>query len=134
MIKLSSLIKESAEADDYYYHVTLAPYVSRIKSQGLKVGSKATVANYSQYSRGKIFFCDVGTVDRWTWTIGSHAFDGYDDESFHDIAIFRVPKNKLPDVEIDREGTQDSGGNAYYVTYDVPPEILEFVKVVESPF
>ena len=134
MIKLNSLIKEADESDDYYYHVTLAPYAPRIKSQGLRVGAKATVTNYSQHSRGKIFFCDSGMVDKWAWIIGSHAFHGHDDEKFHDVAVFRVPKNKLPNIDLDTVGTKDSGGNAYYVTYDISPEILEFVKVIESPY
>jgi len=133
MIKLKSLIKESSESDDYYYHVTLAPYVPFIESRGLKVGSRPTVSNYTQHSRGKIFLCDKETVDRWVWIIAEHAFHNYDDEAFHDVAIFRIPKSKLSNVEIDDIGTQDTGGNAYYVTENISPELLEFVKVVKSP-
>jgi hypothetical protein len=134
MIKLQSSIESFDESDAYYYHITLAPYVSQIKHNGLLVGSKSTVSNYIQHSRGKIFFCDSGMVDKWTWIIGSHAFHEHDDERFHDVAIFRVLKNKLQNVNPDDLGTRDSGGPAYYVTYDIPPEILEFVKVVESPY
>jgi len=134
MIRLTSFIKESNESDDYYYHVTLAPYVPMIKSQGLRVGSKPTIATYAHHNRGKIFLCDVGTVDRWVWIVGAHAFHEHDDEKFHSAAIFRVPKNRLSNVEDDTHGTQDTGGNAYYVTEDIPPDTLEFVKVIESPF
>ena len=122
MINLQSIIKEFADdKDDYYYHVTLAPFVQNIKHHGLKVKTKKTVSNYAAYSRGKIFFCDVGTVDRWVWTIAQHGFHGYDDEAYHDVAVFRILKSKLPYVKPDIQGTQDAGGDAYYVTYDVPP-------------
>ena len=136
MIKLKSLLRETPEEEDdgYYYHVTLAPYVPKIKTEGLKVKSNPTVTNYKEYSRGKIFFCDVGALTFWEWRIAEHAFHQFDDERFHDIAVFRVSKDKLTDVEIDKEGTDDSRAPAFCVRHDIPVNVLEFVKIVKEPY
>ena len=136
MIKLKSLLRESPEEEDdgYYYHVTLAPYVPLIQSKGLKVGSKSTVTNYKEYSRGKIFFCDIGALNWWVWKIAEHAFHNFDDERYHNVAVFRVLKANLGNVEIDKEGSDDSRAPAYCVRHDVPANVLEFVKIVEEPY
>ena len=127
-------MRESQEEEDdgYYYHVTPAPYVPMIEQDGLNVNMTPTVSNYKEHSRGKIFFCDVGALNFWVWRIAAHAFHQFDDEQYHDIAIFRVPKNKLEDVEIDKEGSDDSRAPAYCVRHDVPPDVLEFVKIVKD--
>ena len=127
MIKLKSLLIESKDSDEYYYHVTLAPYVPLIKREGLKIGSRATVTNYTGHSRGKIFLCDSGGVSMWAYIIAEHAFHEHDDERFHEIALFRILKSKVPSIEIDKPGSIDSGGNAFYVTRDIPPEFLELI-------
>lgn len=137
MIKLKSLINEDlrSESDDYYYHVTLAPYVPIIQKRGLMVrGIKPTVSNYKEYSRGKIFLTDVGALEWWIYTIAAHAFHDFDDEAFHNISVFRIPKDKLPNVNVDTEGSSDSKGNSYYVTDNIPPGVMEFVKTEESPY
>lgn len=135
MIKLKNLILEGEEADGYYYHVTLAPYISSIQKNGLRVrGNKATVSNYREYSHGKIFLCDIGGLDFWVWKIGEHGFSNFDEEKFHEVAIFRIDKNKLENVEVDSEGSRDSRGNAYFVNYDIPANVIEFVRIEEEPF
>lgn len=135
MIKLKSLLEDlRSKMDDYYYHVTLAPYAHLIQKTGLKTGAKSTVSNYAHYSRGKIFLCDVGNLDWWVDTIAAHGFHGYDDEAYHDIAIFRIPKSKLPNVEIDKTGSDDSRGGSYYVTTPIPASDLELVKTIPSPY
>ena len=124
-----------SKSDEYYYHVTLAPYVPLIQKEGLKIrGKPVTVSNYKEYSKGKIFFSDLGTLDWWVYKIAEHAFHSFDDEKYHDIAIFRVKKINLPNVDIDKIGSQDSQGDAFYTVYAVPPSVLEFVKIEESPF
>ena len=136
MIKLKSLLEDlRSGSDDYYYHVTLAPYVPLIQKEGIKIRHVApTVSNYKEYSKGKIFLTDVGTLDWWVWTIAAHAFHSFDDEKYHDISIFRIPKGKLPNVEIDKVGSDDSKGESFYVTQDIPPSIIEFVETKESPY
>ena len=124
-----------SEDDGYYYHVTLAPYVSTIRRNGLKTkGIKPTISNYADYSKGKTFFTDVGTLDWWIYKIAEHAFHQFDDEQFHDVAVFRVKKDKLNDVQVDPEGSTDSKGESFYITHDVPPSIIEFVKIEKSPY
>lgn len=135
--KINEKISEEIDLnpDEYYYHVTLAPYISSIKTHGLKVKPKtSTVSNYKSYSRGRIFFTDLDKLNWWVFTIAGHAFDQFDDESYHDIAIFRIAKKNLPDVEIDKVGSDDSNGKAYFVTHDIPPESIEFVKIEKSPY
>lgn len=136
MIKLTSLLEDlRSESDNYYYHVTPAPYKELIQVHGLVVnGRKRTVSNYANHSSGKIFLCDVGVLDWWIYTIAAHAFDQFDDENYHDIAVFKILKSNLKEVEKDEVGSADSRGNSYYVTYDISPELLEFVKIVESPY
>ena len=136
MIKLKSLIEDLRSEDDgYYYHVTLAPYIPLIRKEGIKVRHVApTVSNYKEYSKGKIFFTDVGALDWWVWTIAAHAFHSFDDEKYHDIAIFRIKKENLPDVQKDKVGSDDSKGESFFITHDVPPTMVEFVKTEESPY
>jgi hypothetical protein len=135
MIKLKLLIEDLRSEDDgYYYHVTLAPFVSLIKRGGLKLKMTPTVSNYKEYSKGKIFFTDVGTLDWWVWTIAAHAFHSYDDEKYHDIAVFRIKKENLPDVQKDKIGSDDSMGDSFFVTHNVPPSVIEFVKIEKSPY
>jgi hypothetical protein len=82
-----------SEKDEYYYHITLAPYLETILVKGLQIGKKATVSNYSEHSRGKIFLCDIGVVDWWKYNIEQHAFHQFDDEKlmirFY-LLIFRI--------------------------------------------
>ena len=135
MIKLAPLVEDLRSKDDgYYYHVTLAPFAPLIQKSGLKLKMTPTVSNYKEYSRGKIFFTDVGALDWWVWTIAAHAFHSYDDEKYHDIAVFRVKKENLPDAQKDKVGSDDSKGESFFVTHDVPPNVVEFVKIEESPY
>lgn len=137
MIKLKSLLNENlrSESDEYYYHVTLAPYVPLIQKRGLKIkGNKPTVSNYKEYSKGKIFLTDVGALDWWIHTIASHGFDQHDDEKYHDVAVFRILKSNLHNVQVDKDGSNDSRGNCFYVIQDIPPQSLEFVKIEKSPY
>ena len=137
MITLTSLILELGAkdvSDEYYYHVTLAPYIPLIKARGLTPNKKATVSNYRDYSRGKLFFCDVGTVEWWINKIGEHAFHQFDDEKFHNVAVFRVLKSKIQNTEGDMIGSYDSGGKTYYIKHSVPPQDVEFVKFVAEPY
>jgi hypothetical protein len=113
------------ESDDYYYHVTLAPHVDNILQNGLRINKKPTVSNYRGYSRGKIFLCDIGVVDWWKFNIEQHAFDQHDDERFHNIAVLKIKKDKLTDVHIDTVGSEDSRGNCYYVTNNIPADVIE---------
>lgn len=133
MIHLKTLLVES-EDDGYYYHVTLAPYANRIKQQGLVSNRKPTVSNYSSYSKNKIFFCDRSNLNWWTNKIGEHAFHQFDDDKFHSVAIFRISKDKLQNAHVDNVGTKDSGVGCYFVTYDVPPDVLEFVGIQDDPY
>jgi hypothetical protein len=121
-----------SEEDEYYYHVTLAPYTSHIEKNGLKVNRPSTVSNYSQHSKGKIFFTNIGALEWWIYNIASHAFHTFDNELFHEVSVFRIKKENLKDVKIDKIGSEDSRGNSYYITYDVPPNIIEFIKVVKN--
>jgi len=141
--RLTSLPEESTDetkeiktqSDEYYYHVTLAPYVPIIRKNGLKIkGIKPTVSNYKDYSKGKIFFTDVGTLDWWVYKIAEHAFHEFDDERFHDIAVFKVKKENLPDAQKDEVGSDDSKGDSFYITHDIPSSMIEFVKIEKSPY
>jgi hypothetical protein len=123
-----------SEDDDYYYHVTLAPYAEAIENYGLKSDVNRTVSSYGLYSCGKIFLCDIGTLDYWIYKIAEHSFHQFDDEEYHNIVVFRIPKSELTDVKMDDIGSRDSGGNSYYVTDDIPFYDLEFVKTTESPY
>lgn len=135
MIKLKSLLEDKTDIDNYYYHITLFPYISSIKQHGLKTsGVKNTVSNYKEYSKRKIFLCEVGVVDYWVNKIGEHAFHSFDDEQFHNVAIFRVLKTHISNIEKDEVGSKDSGGNCYYTTQNIPSQFLEFVKIIEEPY
>ena len=141
MIKFKDLFKTlitedlRSESDEYYYHITLSPYVDAIKKHGLKLkGTTPTVSNYKDYSKGKIFLCDIGVLDWWVHSIAAHAFHQFDDEQYHDVSVFKILKTKLKSVIVDKIGSDDSRGNSYYVTYDIPPTVLEFVKTEPSPY
>jgi hypothetical protein len=114
-----------SESDEYYYHITLAPYLETILVKGLQIGKKATVSNYSEHSRGKIFLCDIGVVDWWKYNIEQHAFHQFDDEKFHEVAVVKIKKDKLKNVYVDEIGSEDSRGNCYYVTNDIPANFIE---------
>jgi hypothetical protein len=113
------------ESDDYYYHITLAPYVDNILTNGLQIGKKATVSNYREHSRGKIFLCDIGVVDWWKFNIEQHAFHQHDDERFHNVAVLKIKKDKLSNVYVDEIGSEDSRGQCYYVTSNIPANVIE---------
>jgi len=117
------------ESDDYYYHITLAPYVDSILTNGLQIGKKATVSNYREHSRGKIFLCDIGVVDWWKFNIEQHAFDQHDDERFHNVAVLKIKKDKLSNVYVDEIGSKDSRGNCYYVTSNIPANVIEIHEI-----
>lgn len=137
MIKLKSLLEnDDNSSDEYYYHVTLAPYVSKIQREGLKVkGVKRTVTNYKEYSSGKIFLCDVGVVDWWVHKIGEHGFSNFDDERFHSVAVLKIPKLSLSNIEVDNVGSTDCRGGCYYTTdISIPPNLITLVNVIENPF
>lgn len=137
MIKLKDLIVENEMrgSDDYYYHITLVPFIDLIKRNGLKIRSKKTVTNYREYSKGKIFLCDFGAINYWVDIIVQHGFHNYDNEEYHKVAIFRILKNKLQNVNIDSEGSKDCNrGKSYYVTYDIPSDIIEFVEIKDDVF
>jgi hypothetical protein len=136
MINLKILLEDLRSGEDgYFYHVTLAPYAPLIQKNGLKSrGIKSTVSNYKEHSRGKIFLCDAGVLDWWIHTIAAHAFHGFDDEAYHDIAVFRILKTALSNIEVDKIGSDDSRGGSYYVTQNIPPNVIEFVKTVEAPY
>ena len=110
--------------DDFYYHCTLRKYLDNIEIEGLTIGNSPTVSNYKNYSRGKIFLCDAGSVDWWKDRIEQHAFHSFDDEEFHDVAVLKIKKTDLSDVKIDKVGSEDSRGNSYYVDHDIPPELI----------
>lgn len=112
-------------SDDYYYHITLAPYVDNILANGLHINKKATVSNYREHSRGKIFLCDIGVVDWWKYNIEQHAFHQYDDEQFHKVSVLKIKKDKLTEVYVDEIGSEDSRGNCYYVTKNIPANVIE---------
>jgi hypothetical protein len=114
-----------SESDDYYYHITLAPYVESILNTGLQIGKNPTVSNYREHSKGKIFLCDIGVVDWWKHNIEAHAFDQFDDSRFHKVAVVKIKKDKLSDVYVDEVGSEDSRGNCYYVTKNIPANIIE---------
>lgn len=135
MIKLKEIVEGLRDtSDEYYYHVTLAPYIGHIKNSGLKPNMKSTVSNYRDYSKGKLFFCDVGNLDWWVNKIGEHAFHHFDDERYHNVAVFRVLKSKIPNVEVDRIGRDDSSGGTYYIRHAIPLQDVEFVKFVAEPY
>lgn len=137
MIKLKKLLLELWDrdnSDEYYYHITLAPYIPRIKSDGLRVNRKSTVHNYREYSKGKLFFCDIGNLDWWIDKIGEHAFHHFDDEKYHNLAVFRVLKTNVKSVEGDMIGTHDSRSKTYFTREDIPPQYVEFVKFVPNPY
>jgi hypothetical protein len=134
MIKMKSLISEGS-GDEYYYHATLAPNVLNISRTGLFPNKKATITNYREYSKNKIFLCDSEALPYWISKIGEHGFHNYDDEKYHAVAVFRIQKSNLIDVQIDREGQSDcKRGNSYFVTRPVPPEQLEFVEIIEDAY
>jgi hypothetical protein len=114
-----------SESDEYYYHVTLAPYLPLIQKNGLLIGRRHTVSNYATHSKGKIFLCDIGNVEWWKHTIEAHAFDQFDDETYHECIAVKIKKDLLQNVKLDREGTSDSRGNCYYVTKNIPAEVIE---------
>lgn len=130
MIKLKSLLENID--DGYYYHITLAPFAPAIQTDGLKIrGRKSTITNYREYSKGKTFLCDINSLNCWIEKIKQHGFHGYDDEKYHDVAIFKVAKDALKDVQIDKVGDEDCRrGGSYYVTYDIPANLIEFVKEI----
>ena len=136
MIKLKSILENlRSDADDYYYHVTLALYLSSIKKYGLKIKTpNATVSNYKDYSKGKIFLCDSGNLNWWIDKIAEHAFHQFDNEYYHNLAIFKILKSNLRNVKLDRIGYDDSLGGSYYITNDIPPSDIEFVKIEYSPY
>jgi hypothetical protein len=117
------------EQDDYYYHCTLTKYVKKIQLRGLAVKNRKTVSNYRNYSQGKIFLCDKGSVEWWKEKIEQHAFHNFDDESYHDVSVLRIKKSNLTDVKIDKVGAEDSKGYSYYVEYDIPPNIIEITDL-----
>lgn len=114
-----------SESDDYYYHITLVPYVDDILKNGLYINKKPTVSNYREHSRGKIFLCDIGVVDWWEYNIEQHTFHQYDDERFHEVAVLKIKKDKLSNVYVDEIGSEDSRGNCYYVTSNIPANVIE---------
>lgn len=121
-----------SESDDYYYHITLAPYVDSILATGLQINKTPTVSNYVEHSRGKIFLCDIGVVDWWKHNIENHAFHQYDDSRFHKVAVVKIKKDKLNDVYADEIGSEDSRGNCYYVTKNIPANVIEIHEQIEE--
>ena len=109
------------ETDDaYLYHVTSTDRVKQILTRGLTPKAKATVQGgaYQSYSRGKTFFTERSGVDYWKDRIEQHLFHAHDNPP--EVAVLRVPRALVRDLQVDELGAKDSQHPAYYTERPVP--------------
>jgi hypothetical protein len=113
----------AAEKDEYLYHVTTARRLPLIRKNGLVPGMPSQFENYSDYSRGKVFFCEKGGVSFWKSKVEDHEEANHDRPSR--VVVLRVPRSALEDqLQNDGRGTEDSRSPSYYVTSKVPASMV----------
>jgi hypothetical protein len=106
--------------DDYLYHVTSTEHVATIKKHGLHPGKSPTFTNYAGHSKGKIFLTDRKGVPYWKDRVQQHLFHNSDNP--HDVAVFRVHKSRVKDLQKDELGSEDSRTNSYYTHKPILPK------------
>lgn len=113
----------AAVRDEYLYHVTTQRRIPLIRKNGLVPGMPSQFSNYTDYSRGKVFFCEKGGVSFWRSKVEDHEEANHDRPSR--VVVLRVPRSALEDqLQNDGRGTEDSRSPSYYVTSRVPAKLL----------
>lgn len=116
------------DADDaFLYHVTSSDRVKKILKGGLTPGAKATIQGgaYQAYSRGKTFLTERSGVDFWKDRIEQHLAHAHDDPP--DVAVIRVPRALVHNLQPDDLGTNDSHHQAYFTESPVPASLRDHV-------
>jgi len=119
--------EERERKDDYLYHVTTKRRLALIKRNGLSPNAPSQFENYSEYTRGKVFFCEKEGVSFWESKVEDH--EEANNERPSRVVILRVRRSVLEDkVQNDGRGTEDSRSPSYYVTEKVPAKVIEVVR------
>ncbi len=111
--------------DDYFYHVTLKQNIKDIRKNGLSASASPLMSNYSNYSKGKIFFCDLNGINYWKERVGDHYFHNTGKDA--KLAVVRVKKAFVQNVQADKVGEQDSKMPAYFTNAVIPASLIELV-------
>lgn len=105
--------------DDSLYHITSYARARQILATGFQINSAPTFTNYSNISKGKIFFVERDGVQWWIDRVEEHLFNNSDRPSA--VAVLRVAKSDLmPMLRKDPVGTQDSHHDCYFITANFP--------------
>lgn len=116
----------AANRDEYLYHVTTKRRLPLIKKNGLSPNAPSQFENYTDYSRGKVFFCEKGGIGFWKQRVEEHEEANNDRPSR--VVLLRVPRSLLEDkLQNDGRGTEDSRKPSYYVSEKVPAKSIEVV-------
>lgn len=115
--------EEAARKDEYLYHVTTKRRLPLIRKNGLQPNMPSQFDNYSDYTRGKVFFCEKAGVNFWKQRVEEHEEANHDRPS--QVVVLRVPRSALEDqLQNDGRGTEDSRSPSYYVTSRVPAKLI----------
>ena len=110
-------------ADDFYYHITDTARVPQIMENGLRPGSDPMFSNYTHHSTNRLFLTEKGGINFWKERVEQHAFNNTGDEI--KVAVLRMPKAAIEEVEQDEVGSMDAKYPSYYTTQSIPPEFIE---------
>ena len=106
--------------DEYFYHVTLKSLIPLIKKYGmLSPNMEPVFSNYKNYSKGKLFFCELDGVNFWKERVEQHAF--HNTGKTVKLVVLRFFKESVSgSMQKDEVGEKDSGHPSYYTTQSIP--------------
>jgi hypothetical protein len=114
-------LKYGEDDDDYLYHATSQPAAHKILKHGLQpsgsVPSMFTAGAYPAYSKGKSFLSSRSSAKSWADKVEDHLFHHHDDPP--PVAVVRIHKSHVPDIEKDEQGTKDVGAS-FFVKRHIP--------------
>lgn len=114
------------DKDQYLYHVTTKRRLPLIKKNGLSPTAPSQFSNYTDYSKGKVFFSEKQGVSFWKEKVEEHEHANNDRVS--GVVVLRVKRELLEDgIQNDGRGTEDSRSPSYYITKKVPARAIEVV-------
>lgn len=115
-------LKYRDDEDDYLYHATSEPAAKAIVQHGLKPGgtgarSMFTAGAYPAHSKGRAFLSSRSSAKAWADKVEEHLFHSHDDPP--PVAVVRIHKSHVPDIEKDEEGSRDIG-HSFFVKRHIP--------------
>jgi hypothetical protein len=107
-------VPQGSDPDDFLYHVTTKSNASQIQVQGLIPDSGTTFEAdiYKAHSRGRVFVTELDGVEFWKEKVENSLFDQFDDPD--EIAVVRIPKDKIGNLQKDEIGTKDARADAFF--------------------